>query len=271
VTGKGSLRIVVLGLAVSACSHLLGPDVAEEPALPPNVAGLVTGNAAAALDGGGRFRWVPSEDDGSAVVSGDFAGALAIGMVKTWILDGAVLPGAEGFRETTEWHHGSAIDWERVRTGFRPAFLASSAHDEPGEQLNPVLRRVMGPYWLVPLYVGAEQVAVVEVSALADNLFLDGNGFVRKRDGARGGELRIAGVARGAPVGVPMSPEEVVLFVATSTSRRVSEIPELRLPGGPVAGAFSRWRVKLEAPVEVPVRPDHSLHVAEVEVLPWPG
>lgn len=251
VTGRTRLPVLALGLAISGCSQLVGPDDLAGPPPPPSVAGLVTGNAAAALDGGGRFRWVPAEDDGIAVVGRDFAGTLAVGMVKTWILNSEVLPGGESFRETAEWHHGSPIDWERVEVGPRPAYLASSAHHNPGEHLDPVLRRAMGPYWLVPLYVGAVQVAVIEVSALADNLFLDGNGFVRKRDGPRGGELRIAGVARGAPVGVPLSPEEAVLIVATRTGRRVSEIPELRLPGGPVVGAFSRWRVKLEAPVRV--------------------
>lgn len=257
---------VLAALLLAGCSDPVGPEDGGWPP-PPDVRPFVTGEAATALDARGRFRWIPSVDEATATVSAVVAEALVMGAVRTWILGGGpvVGPGIEGIRETLERHHGGAVDWERVRPGPEPPRPAASPHPPPSDTLHPALRRAMGPFWLVPLEWDSRPVAVVAVSALADNLQLSPAGTVSRRDpGTGGNEFQFAGISRGSPTVIPLAPEQAVAFAAQATGKRVARVPELLLPGRHTTAVYARWRVELEAPVRLRRLSDGSEVVTDV-------
>ena len=110
-----------------------------------------------------------------------------------------------------------------------------------------VRRQGYGSYWLAALCgAGGDPAVSVAVPAVDTEFHVDSAGNLSAIDSARV-------LSTGIPPGVvlPPSPEAAVQEVAQSTQRRVSNVPELVAPPRPFLPQLARWRLELEAPVDV--------------------
>ena len=268
---------IVTALVLAGCSDATGPGAATGPPPPPDVSPYVTGAALSSLDSQGHFRLPNPEAPGPyAILSPEDASRIALGVIRTWFANPDVLtiPGTVSLAEAVEEDRGRPIDWSHLQLGLAgPYFAESSVEPAPPEMGNPAIR-YWGPFYLIPLFEGAEPAVVVAVSAYATNLELDTRGFVQRRDNLDGGnEFRTVGVPlQLQEVTLPPSPEVAVRFAFEQTGVRIAGVPVLGVPGNRVSPTGARWQLQLAEPREFERIGDGSRVTTDtVYVGVWPS
>jgi hypothetical protein len=222
VTGLVAVALVV------ACDD-------QTPSMGPRIGGAsalhVTGEAARQIEEFGQFRL-------AGPAAGELAEAQAIALARAYMIGAAPWIGGVWERD-----RGARIDVRRL-TACPRAYYAASAFALPTDA-QPSLQQAVGPQWLVSMCSpDGMPVLSVAVSALATDLRVEGGRLV----GPGGGQFTSAGIPARLS-GVPVAPEEAVRLAAAGVGRRVTDVPELVLAGGPYAPQLAKWRLRLESPV----------------------
>ena len=228
----------VLAVAVGCTPDRSNPM--QPSRTPPSVRGLVAGDALDHLDAAGRFILSsPEAPDAQPIISPERARDLAVAFLQTW---------GESHQLVWERQRGAPLNLGELRPASR-VFYAESPHGRVPDGFHPAYRRMYGPWYVVYFEASEAPVLGVAISAYATDLEVR-NG--RINEPALGGEYYLTHVisTRGRSPLNPLSPEEAVEHVATRTSAKVTEVPELVLrPGWHPLQAV--WRLKLDHPVHV--------------------
>lgn len=177
-----------------------------------------------------------------------------------WLTEDAVTPGrarelavafARQFgpyvRGSLEDFHGSAIDFSALTAATSVSFVHSAYEPLPKDAFGP-LRKAAGPYYLVTLEHGSTPVLVVAVSALANDVSIDGNRLIPAK--VYGNEFRMGAVASNGR-GLPVTIEKAVMIVGEATNARVSAIPTFHSRGVEWSPRTGYWRLQLDRPVQL--------------------
>lgn len=126
------------------------------------------------------------------------------------------------------------------------AFYAASAYEAPPPQATAMLRKITGPYWLVPFCEGTTEKVLVGVSAYATDATIDSRGGL-----SNFGTANFA--LQGVPVGLslPIPPETAAANVASSSGQLISAVPELVMREYPHAPGLALWHITTTAPTKV--------------------
>lgn len=219
----------------------------------PDVRPYVTPAVAIALDGEGHFTLDDVVDDTPHPVLGrERASELAIAMVQEFLVKLRVvaLPGAEVLRQSVEEAYGGPIEWSAVTLGSRGAYASLFPFAPIPDDAPIYARNYWGPHYLVPMYIGNEQVLVVTVAAHATEIVLHPDGQL-EFPGNSGNEFAGHGLPRGGTVTIPVEPERAVAEVATAFRRRIDAVPRLLQPGHRTRFSASKWELVLDSPTEV--------------------
>jgi hypothetical protein len=201
----------------------------------------VTDDVAQSLTADGRFILPPPRSpDGTPLISEESARQLAAAYVRTM---------GRFHVEAWEKQRGASINLAALAPAPRAYFAQTPYAAVPGG-LHPAVRKLYGPYYVVPLVENGATVVLLGVSAYdtdetigADGQLvlsrIDGNAFVG------------SGVPASMSAHVAMSPEEVVVQTARATRRKVAAIPELVRPSARVMPIFALWRVSLDSDVVI--------------------
>ena len=202
------------------------------------VASLVTLEVARALDQGGNFILPRPAPQPYPILSEDQAKALAV----TWARQFAPF-----IRQFLERGHGAPIELAKLDACPRP-FFADTPYEPVVESDPNYVRNLFGPSWLLSL-CGPDGVPRVSlaVAAYATDVRLESGRIVFPMP--HGNIFLAFGVPRGS--NVPITPERAVAIITSLTGRRAAAVPELVLAGRPFAPQLARWRVTLDAAVEV--------------------
>lgn len=226
---------LVLGAAVAGCG---GSDPLTQPRarLTPE---HVTPAVAAHLTADGHFVMPAAAANPVGQVNQTEANAIALRYVK----DVAKL-------KLPDWvaAHGGPIDAGALATCDRPLYAATPYAPIAGGAVSEVTVRTFGPHWVVPLCGHANDLeVVVSFSALATELAENvSNGAMPWE---RGNVLSF-GVPQGANAAM-YSPEGAALYAFNASGKRVNSVPALVMTPMPKVPALVRWRLDLEAPVNV--------------------
>ncbi len=257
-TVRGVTAIAV-AVPIAGCLDTLGPG--SDATTVPSVLAWTTGAALANLDSEGHFRFpTPKSPDELPIITLEFAGALTLGVVRTWIAnpDVITLPGTVSIRAGLEETHGAAVDWDRAELGFRTGYFSMSPFaplpaDAPGSD-----HRSFGSHYLVPVYVDGVQVLSLGVASYNPEVRILPNGFVRLPL-ISGNEWSAHGVPRGLHFSIPPAPEAAVTFAAKALGAKVSQVPTLIRPRRGMAPHAGRWQLDLDQTVDVRRRSDQRV------------
>lgn len=229
--------LVAALLVLAAC----GSDT--EVAVPATVASsnqlrqVLSPRAAASLDRNGNFVLPQHGDSATAEISGTQAKALAFAYWRD---------AAEWLEDGVSRDRGALVHAHDLQPCAR-AYYATSAYAVLEADAPLLIRKTLGPQWLVGLcYQGTEEV-IFGVSAYATDAKL-GSGRVHLIDPGVG-NFTIMGVPLGAEI--PMPPERVAQFVAQKTSERLADAPLLVMRPFPKGSVTALWKIDLESPVSV--------------------
>jgi len=238
-------------LAGSACSDR--QDATVGPEITPNLMStIVTGRAAANLDGNGRFRLKGPPESGARQLAEREAKALA----ELW-------PEQFGawIRPALEREHGGSIEFALLKVCGRPLYAESPFEpfdsDIITDPMAAVAQRVFGPWWLFNLCNASDipQVSLAVSAYSTDLTIKDG-----RLDGpVLGGEWFSAeGIPLGAADEFILSPERSAERVASQSKRRIRDVPRLIIPlrreGFP---NHPYWMLELEESVSVQSKAGH--------------
>jgi hypothetical protein len=219
-------------VSLSACS--------EQSAIQP-LARLtpehVTAAAAAALRSDGRFQLQASVVNPPGELSEQQARIFALRYVK------AV---GQFLRDSWSSSHGAVVDPAALIVCGDRAFHAVSPYASVTGDASEYITRVVGPQWIVPLCgQGGTLQVILSVSSLATELAANGPTLPYGRANAISfGFPKIAN-------GSLLTPEGAAQYAFTQSGRRVSSVPELVANPRPEAPHLVRWRMDIEAPVEL--------------------
>lgn len=218
--------IVCAALVVIACGT-------DRTTAPTDVNAHVVGEAARNLDGHGRFVLPGGEAD-------ELTKARAIDLATAY-----VRVGARWIGDTWERDRGARIDFGKLSACSR-VYYAKSALDLRGRG-SASLRQFAGSKWLVSFCSpnGTEVLSIAVSAESTDLQVVDGHIV-----GVGGMQFTSAGLPT-TLAAVPLGPEDAVRIVAAATGQRVTDVPELVLPPSPYPPQLAKWRVRLEAPVQM--------------------
>ena len=197
---------------------------------------LLTGIAAQSIDSHGQFVLPNGGGASAGEISREVATALGV----------AVWHSAQASLNLYESDRGAPIHVDAL-VACQRAFYVESAYANVPADAPTVLRKALGPEWLVGLCYGGVEEVVVSVSAYATDAGLT-------PDGAN---LSAAGQANflimGVPVGaeIPMSPEAIANVTARSAGRRIAVVPRLIMRPRPAAAQIAIWQIGLESAATV--------------------
>ncbi len=235
-------RVLDLGSALAGVILVACTSDAMAPSQRGVNAAYVTGEAASVLDARGVFRLPePPGAEPFTRISAERAAELAVAHARGFLWSTL---------STFEEVHGGSIDLAALRQCGR-IFYAQSPYDLSASGAGPLLRREVGPEWIVALCApdDAPQISY-SVSAYATNLSIVDGRVMWNPDEPAGGEFFMWGIPRRRMW--PILPERAVELLATETGLRVSGIPELLIPKAFYAAQTqSLWKLTLEAPVQV--------------------
>jgi hypothetical protein len=227
---------LILGILVSACSDIMRvsqPRVRLGPA-------QLTESVAAALTPDGRFVLPSSVTDPPGQLTEAQAKSIAARYVKD------VMSSRLG-----EWiaAHGAAIQPNALAPCDRALYAASPYASRNGANLSEITVRTFDAHWVIPMCGQAGQLEiVVSFSALATEL-AENLGSRNSMPWERSDVMSF-----GVPVGAAASmysPEGAALYAFTAGGKRVSSVPKLIMAPMPEASVLVRWRLDLEAPINV--------------------
>lgn len=234
-TGRSLLLPVLLCATVAACERSPANDL-----LIPNArhrAEYLTGAAAAALGGSNQFALRTSG-------AGELTEADAKRAAAAYLRDFGA------FHETRyEREHNAPIMLNELRPCSR-AFYGVSPYTPPPGSASEIVKRAVGPFWLVPLCTGGSVPEVlVALSARATDMEVDAgtNGHIGR---PMLGLIRSVGIPVGTSA-TALEPEAAATALSALTGKRVSEVPVLELPPLPYSPLLARWRITLEGPARV--------------------
>ena len=214
----------------------------------PDIRHLVVGAALENLDETGRFVLAPVAPFTQTMIMPDYAVAIAEHLAQHLnTLQTLPIPEAIGWREELEEALGRSIDWSRVRAGPRSPYPIHTFIEPLPDSLHPSTYNNWGPYYVVPLFLGKEEVGAIGVAATTTTRIVHG-GFFR---GGGGGDFRVIRLNFGPGSSVVIAPEAAVEFTAELFGTRVREPPYLLKPGHQVAAYLAPWVLKLERSVTV--------------------
>ena len=230
-----------MALAAVGCS--------SESREPPSAPRATDASVSAAVTAAVRSQLVQGQFQ-LAVGAGsvpEITAAQAEDLARAWRLDFGswVEPALESER-------GASIDLAHLSVCGQTLYVQNYFElPDMGLMSNPIAAAVVrgrGPWWLVSLCGGAQDVQVLlAVSAYATDLGLQQGHLVVPPVG--GTWFVSLGVPRGAGSFLP-SPEDVVVAVAQLTGRHVSAVPALIAPAFAIP-QMAQWRVILDAPAAV--------------------
>jgi hypothetical protein len=225
------LRLAGLSLVVAGCGDAIRSTSPETPTVNSS---WVTATVAAQLDDEGRFVL-------AAAPPGELSEQQAVALASSY----ARFAG-RWLSKTWEQDRGGSIDTEKLAACSR-AYYASSAFAPLVATASRSTRQFLGGKWLVSMCATDGTPAVsIAVSSLATELRVADGRIV----GPGGGQFTSAGIPRFLS-GVPISPEEAAAIASKASGGRVAAIPELVLAGPPFPPQLAKWRIKLDAPVQV--------------------
>lgn len=164
------------------------------------------------------------------------------------------LPGTDLAGEALSEVHGHAISWMDVESGVRAPVCAEPIFMPIDGDVTQATLNHYGPYYLVPLYVGYDQVAMVAVAAMTDAVLGEDGTIV----GAEGNEFRWAATVHGNRYGNPLSPEAAIMVAASTGDALAESVPRLIRPGHDVTVTAAKWKVQLDRPVPWTIKGDGS-------------
>jgi hypothetical protein len=200
----------------------------------------VTGDAAAALNGEGRFSFAaPSPPDSRPIITAERAAELALASLRTW---------GPSFHDEWVAERGRAFDMQNLTADSRVLFVKSPYGRFP-DGYHPAYARLYGPYYIVHLNSGSETLMLVSVSAYATDLKIDGRGIVH-RPVERGMEF-VHQVLPEAHQDWFVSPEAAVERVGRQTGARVTRRPELVRINKDYIPSSAVWKLSLDRDIDV--------------------
>lgn len=158
------------------------------------------------------------------------------------------LPGFEGLAAALEREHGGPINFHRLRAAPRAYYAHSAYADGALSNLPPLVRRQVGPYYLIHLMDKHVVAITIAVSGYNSHLQVVDGRLKWPPQERTGGEFRAVGIPRGSGFVLPTSPEAAIRATARALDTRIAA----------VAGPFVRsrhaaylavWRLHLEFPV----------------------
>lgn len=231
-----SLRKCILSagaVLLSACSRYR-PNEVRAPAS-GDLPAFVSGEAAQALSGNGEFPRTGEGKSGRVEIVEADASRMAIRWVQqfaSWIV-----PSFEAARR-------GSIHLDQLRPCGRN-FYVQSAYGNQAATAPEIVRRMIGPHWLIPFCQGGENAMTIAVSAFAT---------MTAATGAADPDPSGADIfPYPAPVGgrIPWYPEDAAREVASRTGRRVTRVPDLVGVGYGWSPQSAVWRIVLDAPIQV--------------------
>jgi hypothetical protein len=161
-------------------------------------------------------------------------------------------------RSTIERDHRGPIDFAHLTLCGRVFYADAPLDDLPDNVSDPV-RRAYGSWWLVSLCDASTLPTVsVAVSVYATALQIVNGRLVFPF--SQGGEFQMLGIPRRLGA-LPVSPEDAVAAVATTSSALVTAVPTLEAPlpsdGMP---QMARWHVLLDHPSALRAVQGSTLH-----------
>ncbi len=234
--GPSAVIGLILGILTSACSDtsaLTQPRVRLEPS-------EVTEAVAAALTPDGRFVLA------SSVVNppGQLTEAQAKSIATQYVKDVAT-------SKLGEWTaaHGAPIQPTALNPCDRALYAANPYVALNGTNLSEITVRTFDAHWVIPMCGQAGQLqVVVSFSARATELTAD-LGSSKPLPWERSDAMSF-----GIPIEAASSmysPEGAARYAFTAGGKRVNSIPELIMTPMPKAPVLVRWRLELEAPINV--------------------
>lgn len=202
----------------------------------------VTGAAAAAVDGDGKFVIEPRTAWRRQLLSQGQATLLGQVYVRRIASTNA------SFYEKMR---GARINFEVLQPCGR-AYFAETPYEEPADNLPPSLTNLASPRWIVTYCeADANPSLSVAIAAAATYLSYEGPGF--ERSNIKGQFKGMEFKALGVPVGKTLtpSPERAVTLLAEASGKRVTAVPALVLPGMPLGPWGARWMIVQEGAVKV--------------------
>jgi hypothetical protein len=161
-------------------------------------------------------------------------------------------------RSTIERDHRGPIDFAHLALCGR-VFYADSPVEEPPDDVSDAIRRSYSSWWLVSLCGPSNTPTVsVAVSVYATGLRIVDGRLVFPF--AQGNEFVMLGIPRRLAE-LPVSPEDAVAGVATTSSALVTAVPVLEAPL-PTEGMpqMARWHVVLDHPSSLRAVKGSTLH-----------
>ncbi|MFL5606546.1 MAG: hypothetical protein ACJ8AD_08885 [Gemmatimonadaceae bacterium] len=130
------------------------------------------------------------------------------------------------------------------------AYFAQTPYAAVPSGLHPAVKKLYGPYYVVPLLENGSIAVLLGVSAYntdekigSDGQLelprIDGNAFVG------------SGIPASMSAHMAMSPEDIVMKSARATKRKVANVPELMRPSAKVVPIFALWKIALDSDVVV--------------------
>jgi hypothetical protein len=227
----------------------------------------VTGEAAAHLDRSGRFILGPPRPPADIpIISPERARELALAYLRTW---------GQSAAEVWSEQAGRRIEPGHLKLADR-VYYADTPHGRIADGIHGAYQRMIGPWYLLLLMDGEEQVVGIAVSAYSTDLEV--------RDGivhvpVESGEYftsRVIDRGLPGPAGFPVAPEEAVQHIYAATGAKVSHVPELVLRNSAWSQFAAQWKLQLDRPIDIetilgPDNPAARDHRRAQEVFVGPG
>lgn len=238
-------------LALAACGEA---PANPQPLYPDDIRNDVVPELVASFGPEGRFV-LPAPPPGAfPQLTPEQAAEMAVVFARTFG------PYIRGYLETD---HGRSIDFEALRVGS-PVYYSATPYEPPPADVNPALRNLTGPSYLVYL-VSPEGTPVLMVSMAAYTEVRVEAGRLRfPRE--YGNDFEAHGVPLGRGFVMPVSPERAVEIVARATGGRAASVPELVMADLDYMPVHSRWKVTLDRAVSARGRSGRMRPVREVYV-----
>lgn len=235
----GGARIVQRAVVIFFAAVLAACfDRTSAPSAPKLERAFVTGAAADALQGDGRFTLPDAVINPVGMIGEQQARRIALDYSR------AVAP---YFSARWSREHGAEVNVVQLKACDR-AIYAASAYVSIAGNTSEITQRTFGPHWIVPMCSGGQTQIVVSFSAQSIEL------------------LEPPGVGKPIPYhrtdflsfGVPTqaasslySPEAVAAEAFRGTGKRVATVPVLVMSPHPAPPVLVRWRIDLESAVRV--------------------
>jgi len=234
-----------LFLAVAVVAHACGDPTAPRLALYPDITAVVVGEAAAALDGQGRFVIAPeigASAEGVPLVSSDYAAELAAAFVKSY---------GPAFQSSWERDRGRAVDLASLLPSPRVFPIQTPFERVPDVGCHPAFVRLFGSFYLMTLD-GQEPAVQMAVSAQTTEYSANGSGDLVEPS-RTGADFFHEGISSDGTWVI--TPEQAVAVATRATGALVAEVPELTRRNVSFSPTVALWRIALDRDITVR-RPD---------------